>query len=449
MRDDSLTTGQPPETAPTRPVTRGICPSLAAPMVTGDGLLVRLRAESGSYSPAEIVALAAAARAHGNGLVDVTARGNLQIRGLRPGTVAALTADVLAAGIRPASGIAIECPPLAGLDPAAVCDPRALAGRLRRAIAEETAGWTLAAKLSLTVEAGETIGLGAIAADLKIRILAPERNALALGGTAETARPLGIFDDDGLIAAVLAVLAAASARGPRCRGRDLDGSALALPPALEGRVPPQPAPLSPVGLFATRAGPALGLRLPYGQIEATALSALVQAAAPTEIRLAPDHAVLLVGVDPAAVPGLRQQARTLGFTTRADDPAHSIALCAGARGCAAAGFDTHDAARAALAAMPGLFDGSLTLHLSGCSKGCAHPAPAALTFAGAPLGYALVVNGCASDSPQAYIAASDIEPAWQTLERLLREEKGEGETARACLDRLGPQRIAQVLQQGL
>ncbi|KMO25639.1 hypothetical protein QR79_06645, partial [Methylobacterium indicum] len=61
---------------------RGWCPGLARPMPTGDGLLVRLHPVSGRLSARQVRAAARAAREGGNGLLDVTARGNLQIRGV-------------------------------------------------------------------------------------------------------------------------------------------------------------------------------------------------------------------------------------------------------------------------------------------------------------------------------------------------------------------------------
>ncbi len=78
---------------------RGACPTLAAPMVTGDGLLVRLRPAGGALSLAQFKALAASAAANGNGLLEITARGNLQIRGLWTESVEQLAADIDAAGI--------------------------------------------------------------------------------------------------------------------------------------------------------------------------------------------------------------------------------------------------------------------------------------------------------------------------------------------------------------
>ena len=60
---------------------RGACPGLSAPMPTGDGLLVRLL-PIGTIPLDAFAALCAAAQAHGNGVIEVTARGSIQVRGL-------------------------------------------------------------------------------------------------------------------------------------------------------------------------------------------------------------------------------------------------------------------------------------------------------------------------------------------------------------------------------
>ena len=87
---------------------RGACPALAAPMPTGDGLLVRLRPAGGALTLSQFASLARSAAAHGNGILEITARGNLQIRGLRAETVGQLAADIDAAGITVPDGSAIE-----------------------------------------------------------------------------------------------------------------------------------------------------------------------------------------------------------------------------------------------------------------------------------------------------------------------------------------------------
>ena len=63
------------------PPRRGACPGLSAPMQTGDGLLVRLL-PLGTISLRAFADLCRAARTHGNGIVEVTSRGSIQVRGL-------------------------------------------------------------------------------------------------------------------------------------------------------------------------------------------------------------------------------------------------------------------------------------------------------------------------------------------------------------------------------
>ena len=95
-------------TIPVRP--RGACPSLAAPMPTGDGLLVRLGAGA-HWTPDTVIRLADAAARWGNGAIEVTARGSWQVRGLRPDTAASFAEAVADLG----GEAAVAVDPLAGL----------------------------------------------------------------------------------------------------------------------------------------------------------------------------------------------------------------------------------------------------------------------------------------------------------------------------------------------
>ena len=72
---------------------RGACPSLDQPMVTGDGLLVRLTLATRALSPAQWTALTTAAATHGNGRMEISRRGNLQLRGLTADRMAGLSEE--------------------------------------------------------------------------------------------------------------------------------------------------------------------------------------------------------------------------------------------------------------------------------------------------------------------------------------------------------------------
>ena len=66
----------------TRPDAKGWCPSAYVPMLTGDGLLVRIKPAYGRLTSTALLKLAELADEYGNGILDLTSRANLQIRGV-------------------------------------------------------------------------------------------------------------------------------------------------------------------------------------------------------------------------------------------------------------------------------------------------------------------------------------------------------------------------------
>ena len=203
------------------------------------------------------------------------------------------------------------------------------------------------------------------------------------------------------------------------------------------------------GDIAGRSTTILGLALPYRQARSEDLVAFLDEAeilGISDIRLTPGHGLVLTGLQHDEAPKAEAAARRHGFWTSVDEKRASISLCAGTTGCASAHYDTRVVAEEIARRAAGLLDGSLALHLSGCSKGCAHPAPSALTLIGAPSGYGLVVNGAASQAPALYIAAKDLGIALDRLASLVAGAKETGETARDCLEKLGPARIFAALK---
>jgi precorrin-3B synthase len=438
-------------------LVRGACPSLAAPMRTGDGLLVRFRAVDPALSIQQIRLLAEAAANHGNGLIEITSRGSLQLRGLREAAVSALDAEIVAAGIVPGSGIAIEIPPLSGLDPTELADARVMAEGLRKAIADVSLP-ALAPKLSIIVDGSGRIGLGSIPAD--VRLTATRRGdgasewLVAVGGAGQSERRIAVLSDEGAVSAIMEILRSLADIGPRARGRDLPVDRLRLP-SLEAELievaESGTASVSPIGLHDLGLTElVLGLRLPYGQIHSAELTAFIDRAEQCgvyEVRPAPEHSLMLVGIQPEALDSVKLAAANFGFSMSPNDSRNRIHTCAGTGGCASALYDTK-ALAAQVLATSALLDGSTTIHLSGCSKGCAHPARSSLTFVGAPMDYGLVVNGSASDEPVAYIHQNDLKSVLDDISRLVLNEKDAGESVHACLTRLGGDHIARALNRG-
>ena len=132
---------------------RGACPGLSAPLPTGDGLLVRML-PIGTIPLEDFGTLCGAAREHGNGVVEITTRGSVQIRGLSAESAPRFADAIAALNIAAADGIRVLSNVLAGLDPEEVFDAGALAADLRRALAQASLAARLAPKVSVVVDSG-------------------------------------------------------------------------------------------------------------------------------------------------------------------------------------------------------------------------------------------------------------------------------------------------------
>jgi len=383
-------------TLPIAPSRRGACPTLEAPMPTGDGLLARLRLAEPALAPAVLRQLAEAAAAFGNGTIEITARGNLQMRGLTPETAAPF-ARAIRNLVAIETGLVVEVPPLAGDDPLEFTDPRPLARAIKNLAQPLEA--RLGPKVSVIVDGNGQIGLGALKADLRLVAVAADIWLVFVAG-----RLLGTTRQPEDCAAI--VLSALAGLGRDARASDLP----AMDDALADHVTPsapvmQPTSL-PVGDFPTHLGNAIGLALPFGATTWQALAALADLAQQqgvSQFRLGPRHALLAL----PATEALAEEAVRLGFIGSPYDPRLRISACVGSAGCASG----EAPARADAASLAAHMPRDITLHVSGCAKGCAHPGPADITLVGQKQGYGLVINGRASDTPHAQLRADQLAAA--------------------------------------
>jgi precorrin-3B synthase len=459
------------------PMPRGACPGLSAPMPTGDGLLVRL-APSEAMPVDAFIGLCAAARRHGNGIMEVTARGSLQIRGLTPRSAPLFAAEVARLGIAASDGVPVVTGPLPDA-PDAVIDAGPLAADLRTTLAEMHLA--LAPKVSVVVDGGGALHLDALTADIRLRAIGPPEASrwLVSLGTAPAlplpacgervgvrgrfreseppkisqalrlaARPphpdrwrdptsprtrgevslsppeeggespawLGAVAPERAVDIVLAILREIAAHGPPARAGDLlcsrgidalrEQFGIVSAPAPEFRTPARM-----VGRHPLRdATSAVGIALPFGHAEADALTELARRAAlygARTIRSAPDRVLMVIGVPPANVSDLAAAAVELGFIVEADDPRRRIAACAGTPACAS-GFIAARELAAALAPRLAALPNGIAIHVSGCAKGCAHPAPASLTVVGDAQGCGIVRNGTARATPCRHVAPAEL-----------------------------------------
>ena len=415
---------------PQAPARRGWCPGLSRPMPTGDGLLARVHPPLGILTLAQAHAVADGARRFGNGHLDLTARANLQIRGVSEATRTPLARLLETAGLGDARSDGgpqrlTLTSPLAGRDTAETLDVPALA----RAV--EAAGLAVAglpAKTLVVVEGR----LGAEVPEGDVRVFPCAAGDVGIAvATEHGLRDLVACTREEAPAAVAALLNAFARTGRR-RMRDLSpdefgavenavrlAMQVQVPPPMResgcGSVFPQGAPFSPLtGVTALAPGQSmLAVDAPFGRCTAAALDHLVDLAARLgagEIRLSPARGfVLLPRQDPSAA-DLTALART--FIIASDDPRRSVAACTGAPACASGSTPTLvDAALLATIFAPLGLEGRVA-HVSGCAKGCARPGPADLTLVGRDGLYGAVIGGAPGDEPAIHL------PIEAVMERL-------------------------------
>jgi precorrin-3B synthase len=422
---------------------RGACPSLQAPMPSGDGLLVRMTIRS-TLSLDAFEALCIAAHRHGNGVMEISARGNLQVRGLTPHTADAFAADVMALGIVAPAGVAITISPLADLEDAETIDVAPVAEELANA-----AGATaLGPKVSVVLDGGGDLHLDAVSADVRLH-WAKACWHVALAGDAAHAAGIGAISRWAAVETVMRLLTVIAARGPHARAHTVIAAEGVAPFRsavcdLLFAAPPRArrGPSEPLGLHALRAGKAAqGLGLPFGHAPSAGLGALMAAArraGATGLRLAPGRALLLLLDTPAQADAVCGAGRRLGLIVRADDPRRAIVACPGAPACASGEIAARDLATTIAAMAAPLLDGCVRVHLSGCRKGCAHPGPAALTVVGRDGACGLVLDGSAREPPAAVLAP-------QALTAVLAHLAGQVGPRQTAAALLGPRRLAAVI----
>ena len=74
----------------TAPLIKGYCPGALRPMHSGDGMVVRIRPFNGRLRRAHADGIATLASVHGNGMLDLSSRANIQLRGVTQDSYAPL-----------------------------------------------------------------------------------------------------------------------------------------------------------------------------------------------------------------------------------------------------------------------------------------------------------------------------------------------------------------------
>lgn len=352
---------------------RGWCPGALRPMESGDGWITRIRPHGGRLSPLQTAGIARAARDHGNGLIDLTGRANLQIRGVTPDSHAPLIGALRALDLIDAD---IEAEQRRNVIVTPFADPETDRQAAELEAASAASALPLPSKFGFAVDTGPAPVLRDIPADIRLERGADGGLILRADGCA-----YGAHYHDATEALALAEWFLAQGGAPEGRGRMAGLIARGVSPP-DAVLTPVPALTPPVPGDVPQ-GTLFGVE--FGQLKAETLADL---AALGPLRMTPWRMLLVEGA--TRIPALP------GLIAEPGDPRLQLRACTGAPGCRHAHAPTRALARQLAPHLPK----GQVLHVSGCAKGCGWPRAADLTLTATPEGFDLIRGGCASDIPQ-------------------------------------------------
>jgi len=377
------------EAQPDAPEVKGWCPGARRPMLSGDGLVVRVRPRFARMTAKTVLALCDLAERYGDGGLEVTSRANLQLYGVAPDDHPALITALETLGLLDANA-ALEARRNILVTP--FWSPGDLTERLTAALLEALPDLPdLPAKVGWAVDTGAAPVLSSCSADLRLE-RGPDGLILRADGAA---RGRLVAERDAVPALIEMATWFAETRAPEHRrmrthvtrgtwvpqDAEQGGAARSqgvLPAEWQTAEPFAPAPTSVPGPSVQ--GALYGLA--FGRVEACHLRAVMAEA--TALRVTPWRLVLVEGAALARHPGV--------ISDRAD-PLLTTAACRGAPACPQGSVETRALARRLAARVPGL-------HVSGCAKGCARATASRVTLVGRDGRFDLVEEGCASDPPR-------------------------------------------------
>ena len=357
-----------------------------------DGGLCRVRLACGELSAAQARVVAEVSREYGSGLIDVTNRANLQIRGVREGSQDALISRLVDAELGPATPDSddlrnVMLSPLAGLDSHALLDVVPLASKLIGQMQHDARLQMLSPKFALMVDGGERLAMLDHPHDVWLSAISAERFVFGLAGCppqlgndAPALAAVKTADVPTLVEALLhTFLDLALPEQTRMRdllttcsideilGRVQDKLGFTLDRDVEEwRRPASDARLRfGVHRQGMDESVCVGAQVPLGRLDAAALIALADLA--PRLRTTPWQSVMLLDLPSANAQAVVEQLAALNLATTPDEPFARLIACTGSQGCAKSFADTKADAQLLARSMPPTGD----VHLSGCARSCA------------------------------------------------------------------------------
>lgn len=328
-------------------LVKGWCPSLEKPMQTGDGLLVRVPIKFGRLQANVAQKIAELAQKYGNGHLDLSARGNLQIRGVSEASYPILREELENLGFAHDFALHIITNPLAGIDPTCNADVLEIAKELERFWALNSNA-KLPEKFLIVLDGGGIFPLTDIPCDLYFST--------------------SVMPVQAGIQHIIKILS----QSPKCNKK----------PFSEKLVSQQ------LGFIPRdEQSGALMFSAPFGRVEAEELKKLADVAekySKGEIILAPKRIFILPNIAQNDSKNALIAVEKIGFITKNNDSRLKIHACVGAPACSSALGETREYAAKYAAQNQNL---EQIVHITGCSKGCAYSGKADILITASKTGY--------------------------------------------------------------
>ncbi|PZV16175.1 MAG: precorrin-3B synthase [Pseudanabaena sp.] len=407
--------------------TTAICPSLFNATSAQDGILSRMRLPAGLVTSTQCELVTNITNQFGNGEIQITNRGNLQIR-----TSQALSFDTLldlqdyglASSEANTDGLRnIMASPTSGIDPHALINTVPFVKQWNFYLANHPELEILSNKFSVCFDGGETISVSDRPNDICFVAVEFDNEIyfslhLGLGDRGDSPSAIGrlIYPEQTLqvLAALTEVYreyteqklnqANSCARPPRLRemignwgvesylqlveqklGYALRRSSLELL-SQESKIG---IAYHHLGIHSQRQLELayIGVVIPLGRLTSLqfhGLGDLSRQYGGGALRLTPWQNILITDIAEAQIEQVSQEINDLGLSISANHPYAAIAACSGYKGCKAAFTDTQADAKKVAAHLENCIklDIPINIHFSGCDKSCAQHHPSDIAFVG-------------------------------------------------------------------
>ena len=341
------------------------CPGALQVHQAADGALARVRLPGGMLDAYQLEALALVADRFGSSTIELTSRGNVQIRGVtEPAALADAVAD---AGLLPSAGHErvrnVVASPLTGRQ-GGRADVRGLVRELDRAIQTSADLATLPGRFWFAIDdgRGDVSGLGA---DVGVHLLDERTAALFLAGV-----DTGVRTTDVVPMLIDVAQRFVRIRGSAWRTTELPDAGPLLANLERTAEPGATWPAvtrPPVGWIPQDDGRvALGGAVPLGVLPARVAEYLAAINAPLVVT--PWRSVVVCDLDEGVADAALRVLAPLGLVFDESSPWLDVSACTGSPGCAHSVADVRaDAARA-------IHDGGTGhRHFVGCERACGSP----------------------------------------------------------------------------